>query len=173
MWYILSPKLFQNSQAWLRQWVDIVMLYFLISQEVTLFPWLEWFAILIPNSRANAVRWYSWKILGISRIAIFENLRFFFDSMVSLCRKRQTSAMVFVTSSVVHTRMEHGIVWIINLPIPIVLSIFFRLIDHRLNRSFWSHFFRFLEFSILFDQSGNDRKSDLFFYESFLLTTQK
>ncbi len=44
----------------------------------------------------------------------------------------------------------------------LVLSIFFRLIDHRLNRSLKNKFFRFLEFSIMFHRSRSDRKIDFF-----------
>ncbi len=40
---------------------------------------------------------------------------------------------------------------------------FFRLIDHRLNRSLKINFFQFLELSVTFDRSGNDQKIHLFY----------
>ncbi len=45
--------------------------------------------LLLHNIVPSTARWHLQKILGISRIAIFENVEHFFDNMVSFCRKKQ------------------------------------------------------------------------------------
>ncbi len=82
----------------------------------------------------SAIWWHLRKILGISRIAILENLEiFFWQYGYRFAGKDKTSLMVSIMSSVVHcvayewiwiimnmidtdTQMEYGIVQIINQP---------------------------------------------------------